>query len=133
MQPRRDAWLAIRDRRRGCDRQLRIQNRSDSVGETCRIRLREIGEHYDREVVAEEAREVCLEPLPRAAMRMQRMPAALIDRPTETVGVRLSAIETDRRENLLPALRLEQRALANGRFPRDEIADREVQRPVRRG
>ena len=75
---------------------------------------------------------VGLESLPRAAVLVERLAAALIERPAEAVRVSFAAGESSRRQNLFPALTAQDPSFTYGCVPREEIAHRQVERAIGR-
>ena len=66
------------------------------IDDACRLRLRQVGERDYREVVAEVASNVGLEPLPGPAMSLYDLAGYAIDFPAEPVGVATTAVQSDR-------------------------------------
>src|SRR5688500_14559506 len=93
----------------------------DPVDNAFRIRLGEIGQRNDRDVVAEIACDVGLESLPRAAVTLDVLAADPIDLEAEPVRMPAAAVEGDRGEDLAPALGSEDRAGPQAAVPCDQI------------
>ncbi len=104
----------------------------DVLGEALGLRLREVREHHDGEIVAEIAGDVGLESLPRAAMSRDLLACQAIDVPPEAVGMAPAAVQADRLEDRIPALRLQDGTRPQPPVPGDVIAQRQVEGPVSR-
>src|SRR5206468_12607791 len=114
--------LAILDRRGNRDRERWIENGGDAVDEPLRTRLLKVRQNNDRKVVTEKAGILSLETLPRPSMLMQWLASALLDAPSESVRIGLAAVQPHRRQHLIPTLGSQDAPGADGRVPRNQIA-----------
>src|SRR6476620_2497894 len=76
------------------------------LGNLRQINLGEISESDDREFLFDVPRQDRFETLKRTVVAVYRLATFLSDLPCKSVGMRLAALEDDRRKDLRPAFRL---------------------------
>lgn len=74
-----------------------------------------IREDDDGQVIADEPRVLAGKSLPRATVLLERLTAPLVEKSAEAVGLGPTAVELHRSQDLLPALRLQDRMRPNTR------------------
>src|SRR5690242_4662797 len=108
-------------------------NPSNPPDDLLQIRLRQIIETDNRQLVVHVSLDGTMEPLPRTAVVNEPMAAHIDYKPAKPVGARFPIVESDGRPHLVEAGSLKKLLRVQRVVPLGEVIDREIQGAVCRG
>src|SRR5580698_7972450 len=108
-----------------CIRQIYV---CDVFGDSSRVSLRQIRQHYDRQLIVNVARDGSLETLPSAIMADHPVPVPLADEPAKAVAilVRLAVFQLRWSPHLIEARSRQQSLGVQSRIPLCQVEDGEI-------